>query len=111
MVNILAQGGIDSMDEVESVRILVGGLPQDPEPPLNYQIVYSMEGVLDYYTTSVLVLEDGEVVEKEALTDLEEVSFPEPLGTLEPPSSPPPSHPVRQRRRAGRTTGAAETRP
>ncbi len=83
MVNILAQGGIDAMDEVESVRILVGGLPQHPEPPLNYQIVYSMEGVLDYYTTAVLVLENGEVVEKEALTEIEEVSFPEPLGTLE----------------------------
>ena len=83
MVNILAQGGIDALDEVESVRIFVGGLPQDPKPPLNYQIVYSMEGVLDYYTRRVLVLENGEVVEKEALTEIEEVDFPEPVGRLE----------------------------
>ena len=83
MVNILAQGGIDAMDEVDTVRIFVGGLPQDPKPPLNYQIVYSMEGVLDYYTTPVLVLEDGEVKEKEALTEVEPVDFPEPIGTLE----------------------------
>jgi lysine 6-dehydrogenase len=83
MVNILAQGGIDAMDDVESVRIFVGGLPQDPKPPLNYPIVYSMEGVLDYYTTPVLVLENGEVVEKEALTGIEEVDFPEPVGKLE----------------------------
>ena len=83
MVNILAQGGIDALDEVESVRIFVGGLPQDPKPPLNYQIVYSMEGVLDYYTTPVLVLENGEVVEREALTEIEEVDFPEPVGRLE----------------------------
>ncbi|NIR36931.1 MAG: saccharopine dehydrogenase, partial [Actinobacteria bacterium] len=83
MVNILAQGGIDALDEVDSVRIFVGGLPQDPKPPLNYQIVYSMEGVLDYYTTPVLVLEGGAVVEKEALTEIEEVDFPEPVGRLE----------------------------
>jgi lysine 6-dehydrogenase len=83
MVNILAQGGIDALDQVRSVRIYVGGLPQHPLPPLNYQIVYSMEGVLDYYTTPVLVLENGEVVEKEALTDIERVDFPEPVGTLE----------------------------
>jgi hypothetical protein len=51
MVNILAQAGIDELDHTESVRMWVGGLPQNPEPPLNYQIVYSMEGVLDYYTT------------------------------------------------------------
>ena len=34
-----------------AVKIFVGGLPQHPEPPLNYQIVYSLEGALDYYTT------------------------------------------------------------
>ena len=83
MVNILAQGGIDALDQVDSVRIFVGGLPRHPEPPLNYQIVYSMEGVLDYYTTPVLVLEDGDVREKEPLTGLEAVDFPLPVGRLE----------------------------
>ncbi len=83
MVNILAQGGIDSLDETSSVQIFVGGLPQNPKPPLNYQIVYSMEGVLDYYTTPVLVLEDGEVREKEAFSGLEDVDFPEPVGRFE----------------------------
>jgi lysine 6-dehydrogenase len=82
MVNVLAQGGIDAMDETRSVRMLVGGLPQEPEPPLNYQVVYSMEGVLDYYSTPVLVLEGGELVEREALTGVETVDFA-PLGTLE----------------------------
>jgi lysine 6-dehydrogenase len=39
IVNVLAQGGIDVMDEAESVEILVGGLPKHPKPPLNYQVV------------------------------------------------------------------------
>ena len=82
MVNVLAQGGIDVMDETESVEIFVRGLPQNPKPPLNYQVVYSMEGVLDYYTTPVLVLENGQVVEKEPLTGTETVTF-EALGELE----------------------------
>lgn len=83
MVNILAQAGIDELDETESVRMWVGGLPQEPEPPLNYQIVYSMEGVLDYYTTPGLVLHEGEPAAVEPLTGLEQVTFPEPLGVLE----------------------------
>ena len=82
MVNILAQGGIDALDKTESVKIYVGGLPQFPEPPLNYQLVYSLEGVLDYYTTPVLVLEDGKVIHKEPLTGLEAIEF-DGLGELE----------------------------
>jgi lysine 6-dehydrogenase len=83
MVNILAQAGIDALDRAETVRMYVGGLPQHPRPPLNYQIVYSMQGVLDYYTTPSVVLEGGEIVSKEALSELEEVRFPDPVGTLE----------------------------
>lgn len=83
MVNILAQHGIEQMDRVESVRIFVGGLPQHPEPPLNYQVVYSLEGVLDYYTTLSWVLRDGKRQHVTALSELERISFPEPLGELE----------------------------
>jgi len=83
MVNILAQYGISQLDQVESVKIFVGGLPQHPEPPLNYQIVYSLEGVLDYYTTLSWVLRDGKRHQVKALSEREPVSFPAPVGTLE----------------------------
>ncbi|MFI5248833.1 MAG: saccharopine dehydrogenase family protein [Gemmatimonadales bacterium] len=83
MVNILAQYGISQLDQVESVKIFVGGLPQHPEPPLNYQIVYSLEGVLDYYTTLSWVLRDGKRHQVKALSEREAVSFPAPVGTLE----------------------------
>lgn len=82
LVNILAQAGIDRLDHVSAVKIYVGGLPTQPKPPLNYQIVYSMEGVLDYYTTPVLVLENSQVAEKEPLSGIETLSFDE-LGQLE----------------------------
>jgi len=83
MVNILAQYGIEQLDSVDAVKIFVGGLPQFPEPPLNYQIVYSLEGVLDYYTTLSWVVRDGKRTQVKALSELETVSFPAPVGDLE----------------------------
>ena len=65
------------------MRIYVGGLPQEPEPPLNYQIVYSLEGVLDYYTTRSWVLRDGQRTQVTALSEREPIEFPAPVGTLE----------------------------
>ena len=83
MVNILAAEGIRRLDRARSVRIYVGGLPQQPEPPLNYLIVYSLEGALDYYTTPSWVLRGGKAVQVDALSELEPVAFPEPVGELE----------------------------
>jgi lysine 6-dehydrogenase len=83
MVNILAQAGIEEVGNAESVRMLVGGLPQHPMPPLKYQVVYSLEGVLDYYTTPSWVIRNGRRAQVEALTEVEAVEFPEPVGRLE----------------------------
>jgi len=83
MVNILAAEGIRRLDRAEQVKIYVGGLPQEPEPPLNYQIVYSLEGALDYYTTPSWVLRGGKPVQVDALSEVEPVDFPEPVGQLE----------------------------
>jgi lysine 6-dehydrogenase len=83
MVNILAEHGIRQLDQVRSLRIYVGGLPQHPKPPLNYHIVYSLEGVLDYYTTLSWVLRDGKRTQVKALSELEPVQFPNPVGELE----------------------------
>jgi lysine 6-dehydrogenase len=86
MVNILAQHGIDLVradgGRVTAVRIFVGGLPQHPEPPLNYQIVYSLEGVLDYYTTRSWVVRDGRRQEVAALSEIERVDV-DGVGELE----------------------------
>jgi lysine 6-dehydrogenase len=84
MVNILAAEGIRRLDTTDRVRIFVGGLPQHPEPPLNYQIVYSLEGALDYYTTPSWILRGGKPVTVDALSELESVSFPAPVGSRAP---------------------------
>jgi len=83
MVNVLAQYGISQLDSVDGVRMFVGGLAQEPKPPLHYQIVYSLEGVLDYYTTLSWVLRDGKRKQVQALSEREVVHFSEPVGDLE----------------------------
>ena len=83
MVNIVAAEGIRRVADPDVVKIYVGGLPQHPEPPLNYQIVYSLAGALDYYTTPSWVLRDGRPARVEALSGLEHVVFPPPVGELE----------------------------
>src|SRR6266571_6039370 len=83
MVNIIAAEGIRRVGDADSVKIFVGGLPQKPEPPLNYQIVYSLEGALDYYTTPSWVLREGRPERVDALSEVEAVEFPAPVGTLE----------------------------
>jgi lysine 6-dehydrogenase len=86
MVNILAQHGIALLEgegaAVQTVRIFVGGLPQAPQPPLNYQIVYSLEGVLDYYTTKSWVIRDGKRTQVTALSEIERVDV-DGVGALE----------------------------
>ena len=83
MINVLAEHGIRQLDTVDSVKLFVGGLPQHPEPPLNYHIVYSIEGVLDYYTTLSWVVRDGKREQVTALSEIEPVQFTDPIGTLE----------------------------
>lgn len=82
MVNILAQMGIDRCDTTDSVRIFVGGLPQKPEGPLKYQIVYSIEGVLDYYTTLSWVVRGGKLTQMTALSEIVPIKF-DAVGELE----------------------------
>jgi len=82
MVNVIAAEGIRRLDEAESVKMYVGGLPQNPIPPLNYQVVYSLDGVIDYYTTPSFVIRDGKPFEVEALTEIEHLDV-DGIGTLE----------------------------
>ena len=45
--------------------------------------MYSLEGALDYYTTPSWVLRGGKPVQVDALSEVEPVEFPSPVGTLE----------------------------
>ncbi|MBS1768340.1 MAG: saccharopine dehydrogenase NADP-binding domain-containing protein [Acidobacteria bacterium] len=75
MVSILAMHGTAQFDEVEEIHIRVGGLPQKPEPPLDYQLVFSVEGLINEYIEPARVIRGGKIVEVESMTEIEEIAF------------------------------------
>ena len=77
MVSILAMHGARRFDEIEEIHIRVGGLPQNPKPPLNYQLVFSVEGLINEYIETARVIRDGEIKEIESMTEIESLSFDE----------------------------------
>ncbi len=84
MVIPLAMHGVQSMDSADTVRIRVGGLPQHPKPPLNYMLVFSVQGLINEYVEPCVAIRDGKVVDDiEPLVDVEEIEFPPPFGKLE----------------------------
>lgn len=83
MANVLVRDGIDYLDKIDCVRIRVGGLPQEPRPPLNYSMVFSVEGLINEYVEPCMVLKDGKITYEDPLVGFEQVEFPEPFGRLE----------------------------
>ncbi|MDQ1593432.1 MAG: lysine 6-dehydrogenase [Pyrinomonadaceae bacterium] len=83
MVSVLAMHGAARFDELEAVHIRVGGLPQQPRPPLNYQIVFSVEGLINEYVERARVIRGGQIVEVESLSEVEALSFPAPFERME----------------------------
>ncbi len=75
MVSILAMQGANRFSEIEEIHIRVGGLPQNPQPPLNYQLVFSVEGLINEYIETARVIRGGEIKEIESMTELETLSF------------------------------------
>ena len=75
MVSILAMHGAAKFDEIQEIHIRVGGLPQDPKPPLNYQLVFSVEGLINEYIEVARVIRDGKISEVESMTEIEDLSF------------------------------------
>jgi lysine 6-dehydrogenase len=80
--NVLIGHLVSRLDEVEGVHIMVGGLPERPIPPLGYTITWSSEGLIDEYTRIARIVQNGKLVEVEALTGLEMIQFPG-VGKLE----------------------------
>ncbi|MDQ0215517.1 lysine 6-dehydrogenase [Oikeobacillus pervagus] len=82
MINILAGYGANQLDDVKSIKLYVGGIPVRPEPPLEYNHVFSMEGVFDHYTDPSLIIRHGKIQEIPSLSEIETVYF-EKFGPLE----------------------------
>ncbi len=79
----LAAGRAESLlDGTDAIRIYVGGLPFRRVRPYKYWIVFSATDVIEEYTREARIRENGRTVVKPALSEPEEIDFPE-VGTLE----------------------------
>ncbi|MGD9631508.1 MAG: saccharopine dehydrogenase family protein [Pyrinomonadaceae bacterium] len=75
MVSILATHGAKQFETLDEIHIRVGGLPQNPQPPLDYQLVFSVEGLINEYVEVARVIRDGKIAEVPSMTELESLSF------------------------------------
>ena len=83
MVSVLVAHGAQAFEELEEIHIRVGGLPLNPRPPLNYQIVFSVEGLINEYVERARVIREGKIVEIDSMTEIERLQFPAPFDEME----------------------------
>lgn len=75
MVSILAMHGAARFEQLDEIHIRVGGLPQHPQPPLNYQLVFSVEGLINEYIEVARVIRNGKITEVRSMTEVESLFF------------------------------------
>lgn len=83
LTNVAIGRGFHLLDSVDTAVAKVGGLPSDPQPPLQYQVLYSMVSTFNQYVSDAVIVRDGEVVRVPAMSDLEIDEYPGPLGECE----------------------------
>jgi len=83
MVAVLVAHAAQQFEKIDEVHIRVGGLPQTPKPPLDYQLVFSVEGLINEYIEPARIIRDGKITTVDSMTELESLTFPEPFGKME----------------------------
>ena len=83
LVSIITKDIVEYFDEIDYVKIRVGGIPLKPIPPFNYQVVFSLNGLINEYVEDALVLDNKKIISKQSMTDIEEISFKAPFSKME----------------------------
>lgn len=82
MGNTLAVYCMNQVEGPRHVHVRCGGLPQTPRPPLDYKLVFSVEGLTNEYFGEAVYLQGGRRVTVDTFDALEKVSW-EGVGELE----------------------------
>ncbi|UCE40335.1 MAG: saccharopine dehydrogenase NADP-binding domain-containing protein [Candidatus Aminicenantes bacterium] len=83
ITNVCVGRAVHLLDNAEEGIVGVGGVPVEPNPPLNYRVVYAVESLFGLYERDVLILKDGRIERVDPLTELERVEFAEPFSEME----------------------------
>ena len=81
-VSNLVIGRYNEIMEIESFECYVGGLPKIRKKPFEYKAPFSPIDVIEEYTRPARLKENGQIVVKPALSEIELMDFDE-VGTLE----------------------------
>ena len=82
LTNMVAAYAVSGFDSCERIEMSVGGLPAIRKWPFNYKAGFAPWDVIEIYTRPATVMENGRLIVKEAMADLELVDVPG-VGTLE----------------------------
>ncbi|HEC95225.1 MAG TPA: saccharopine dehydrogenase [Thermoplasmatales archaeon] len=80
--NIVVGHAATQMETIEDVKILVGGLPKNPDNITGYKAPFSPTDVIEEYLRPVRCIRDSKVVTLPALSEFETVTIPG-IGELE----------------------------
>ncbi len=58
--------------QADALRLYVGGLPARPTPPFHYQLVFSVEGLINEYVEPARILRKGKMTTIDPLTEPED---------------------------------------
>ena len=67
--------------KADALKVYVGGLPQKPKAPFNYQLVFSVEGLINEYCEPARILRRGKLITIEPLTEIESFEIERMAGT------------------------------
>ncbi|HXY51980.1 MAG TPA: saccharopine dehydrogenase C-terminal domain-containing protein [Terriglobales bacterium] len=77
MASILGGELVRRLDgRADALKLYVGGLPAKPMPPFHYQLVFSVEGLINEYVEPARILRRGKLVTIEPLSEPEEFHMP-----------------------------------
>jgi lysine 6-dehydrogenase len=82
MGNTLGVYAMGLLDRAEHVYLYDGGIPQNPQPPWNYLMSFSIEGLTNEYYGGITVLREGKLTHLPCFSELEMIEV-EPIGKLE----------------------------
>jgi saccharopine dehydrogenase-like NADP-dependent oxidoreductase len=74
-ISIAANELTKHFDELRSIKLRVGALPQHPNNVLKYSLTWSTEGLINEYANPCQAVVDGKLVESAPLEGLEEIEI------------------------------------